>query len=761
MGINRIIYRMASPLILVVASVWVLPCPAQSDEAKMNRFIDELMKKMTLAEKIGQLNLGAGGNPVVLNSNIGLEESVAQGFVSSCAGADEKLQRLAVEKSRLGIPLLFGLDVIHGFSTTFPIPLGTSTSWNIELIERAAQIAAKEATSLGVSWTWSPMVDIARDPRWGRVAEGAGEDPYLGSCIAQAMVRGYQGKDLGSDSTLLACFKHYALYGAAEGGRDYNTVDMSRWQMHNFYLPPYKAAVEAGCGTGMSSFNVVDGVPATGNSYLLDEVLRRQWGFKGFMVSDANSVGEIVFHRAADSEGAALMALSAGLDMDMGSSTYIKNLVKLLKEKKVTMKMIDTSVRRILEAKYRLGLFDDPYRYLKLKDDPKRQACLLCDAHVAVARQLAGESIVLLKNADGLLPLSTSLKRVAVVGPIGKTPEQLFGTWSTRPDGRKSHNIAEAMQLALGDGCKVTYSQGCHDTEGYGNFYDTDGTEQSTALIAEAVVSAQDADVIVACVGEQPYWSGEVYSRVDIGLPPSQKALLKALKATGKPVVVVVMSGRPLVLADEDAAFATLIEAWHGGTQAADAIADVLTGKVNPSAKLTMTFPRYKGQVPIYYNHLHTGRAIGEYIPESFVSKYIDIPLDDNSPLYPFGYGLSYNTYEYSNLRANKSEAKGEKDAIVVSIDVKNAGTRDGKEIVQLYVTDLIASTSRPILELKGFKKLDFKPGETRTVTFTITPEQLKFYNSDLKYDWESGDFEIAIAPNSRDLNKLKIHWEK
>ncbi|MGN1256564.1 MAG: beta-glucosidase BglX [Bacteroidaceae bacterium] len=761
MMIRRLASMVKRGLLLSAVCTLALSAGAQNDEAQMNRFINKLMKKMTLAEKIGQLNLGAGGNPMVINSSLGLEEAAEQGFISSCGGADMNLQRIAVEKSRLGIPILFGYDVIHGFNTTFPIPLASASSWNMDLIERSAQIAAKEATSFGISWTWSPMVDIARDPRWGRVAEGAGEDPYLGSCIAQAMVRGYQGKNLGSDSTLLACFKHFALYGAAEGGRDYNTADMSRWYMYNFYLPPYKAAVDAGCATGMSSFNVVDGIPATGNSFLLDEVLRKEWGFKGFMVSDAGSVGEIVLHRAGTPEEAARMALTAGLDMDMGSRLYIMYLVKLLKEKKVTMKMIDASVRRILEAKYRLGLFEDPYRYLRLKDDSQRQACMLCDEHVATARQLAGESIVLLKNTENLLPLSPQLKHVAVVGPIGKEASQLYGTWSARPNGDKSRNVPDALRMALGDGCKVTYAQGCLETEGYGNHYGTDGTEQSADMIAEAVASVQDAEVIIACVGEPSAWTGEVNSRVDIGLPPCQKALLKALKETGKPVVVVVMNGRPLVLSAEDAAFPAIVEAWHGGTSAADALADVLTGKVNPSAKLTITFPRYKGQVPLYYNHLHTGRAIGEYNPEWFASKYIDIPVEDNSPLYPFGYGLSYNTYKYDNLRASKTEAKGEKDVITLSIDVTNTGTREGKEIVQLYITDLIASTSRPILELKGFQKLNFKPGETKTVSFSVTPEDLKFYGKNLKYDWESGDFELAIAPNSRDLNKIKIHWEK
>ncbi|MGN0231537.1 MAG: beta-glucosidase BglX [Muribaculaceae bacterium] len=747
--------------LIAAAAISPVANASGSSDAKMNKFIDKLMAKMTLEEKIGQLNLGAGGNPMVINSSMGLEEAVASGFVSACGGADMNLQRIAVEKSRLGIPLLFGLDVIHGYATTFPIPLAQASSWNLDLIERGAQIAAVEATAAGISWTWSPMVDIARDPRWGRVAEGAGEDPYLGSRIAEAMVRGYQGNNLANDTTLMACFKHFALYGAAEGGRDYNTVDMSRWYMYNFYLPPYKAAVEAGCATGMSSFNVVDGIPASANRWLLTDLLRGQWSFDGFIVSDANAVFEITNHRTGDPAEATRAALTAGLDMDMGSRYFLLQIVPSLNAGKLTMADIDTAVRRILVAKYRLGLFDDPYRYLKQQNDPKRKASILSDEHVAFARKLAGESIVLLKNDGNLLPLRQGLKHVAVVGPLGKEASQLFGCWSARPDGSKSHTIVEALQAALGDGCKVTYAEGCKVTEGYGDYYTKSGAEESAEMISAAVAEAEQSDVVIACVGEPGEWSGEVNSRVDISLPPSQKSLLKALKATGKPVVVVLFNGRPLALADEDANFPAIVEAWHGGTQAADALADVLTGAVNPSAKVTMSFPRYKAQVPIHYNHLHTGRPIGEYEPAWFCSKYIDIALDDNSPLYPFGYGLSYNNYEYSNLRVDKSTAKGDADCITVSIDVRNAGTRIGMETVQLYITDLIATTSRPVIELKGFQKLSFEPAETKTVSFVITTDMLKYYNHELSHVWDAGDFDVSIAPNSRDLKTVRIHWDK
>lgn len=747
-------------LLLAVAPVASMTAQkkAATDDRQMDRFITSLMKKMTLSEKIGQLNLGAGSDPMVISNSYGLEESARKGLVGASGGADMNLQKIAVEQSRLHIPILFGIDVIHGFATTFPIPLAQASSWNLDLIKRGAQIAAREAASQGFSWTWSPMVDIARDPRWGRVAEGAGEDPFLGSAVARVMVQGYQGSDMGSDSNLVACFKHFGLYGAAEGGRDYNTVDMSRWYMYNFYLPPYKAAVDAGCATGMCSFNVVDGIPASGNKWLLTDLLRDQWGFKGFIVSDANSVGEMEFHHMGDLDEVSRMAITAGMDMDMGSQHYVRALVKLLNEKKISMRDIDTSVRRILEVKYKAGLFDDPYRHLKLQKDASRQAEMLSDAHVDFARRFAAECIVLLKNDACVLPLASPHK-VAVIGPIGNDPAQIFGTWSTHPDRRKSHSIAQALQMALPQ-AEVIQADGCEATEGYGDYYNDSSSVKSEPMIADAVAKSADADVIIACVGEYSGWSGEAQSRVNISLPPCQKKLLKALKATGKKIVVVVFSGRPLVLTDEDRNFSTIVEAWHGGTQAADALADILTGKANPSAKTTMTFPRYQGQIPIYYNHLNTGRPYGEY-GELFTCTYKDISFKDNTPLYPFGYGLSYNKYEYGQVRVDKTTARGDGDRIRVSVDITNRGSREGKEVVQLYITDMAGSVSLPVEELKGFQKVDFQPGETRTVSFDVDTSLLKFYNSALQYVWEPGDFKIGIGPNSRDVSMVKVHWDK
>lgn len=728
-------------------------------EDKMNKFITSLMKQMTLTEKLGQLNLGAGGDPMVISSSYGLEESARRGMVSAVGGADYNLQRLAVEESRLHIPILFGLDVIHGYATTFPIPLAQASSWDPHLIERGAQIAAEEATASGICWTWSPMVDIARDPRWGRVAEGAGEDPYLGCLIAKAMVRGYQGDDLGSDTTLMACFKHFALYGAPEGGRDYNTVDMSRLTMFNYYLAPYKAAVDAGCATGMSSFNVVDYIPATGNKWLLTDLLRDKWRFRGFMVSDAGSVGEMENHRMGDGAEVARLGITAGLDMDMGSQRYLKHLTQLLKDGKVSMKDIDTSVRRILEAKYRLGLFDDPYRYLRRQKDPKAQATILSDDHVAFARRFAADCIILLKNDGSLLPLTDGAK-IAVIGPIGNDPSQLFGTWSTRPDGRKSLSVAAALREALPHSV-IVQKDGCTLSRSYGDYYNDSLSSDDRRLISEAVEAAVKADVVIACVGEPGGWSGEAESRVNITIPPSQKAMLKALRATGRKIVVTVFGGRPLILSDEDRNFPALVEAWSGGTQAAQALADVLSGKVNPSARTTITFPRYQGQIPIYYNHLNTGRPLGHYPMEHFTSKYDDISNADNTPLYPFGYGLSYNSYAYSPLRVSKQNARGEGDSITVSLDVTNNGKYSGKEITQLYIADPAASISRPVKELKAFRKETYQPGEKKTISFVITTKDLKFYNSSLHYDWEAGDFDFMVGPNSRDVQTVRIHWDK
>lgn len=739
-------------LTVITAMSLTVSAAAQNEDKEMDKFITKLMKGMSLEEKLGQLNLGAAGDPYVLTSNYGLEDAARRGLVGAVPGCDPALQKLAVEESPSGIPVLFGLDVIHGYNTTFPIPLAQACSWNIDMVRRGAQIAAREATANGICWTWSPMVDIARDPRWGRVAEGAGEDPYLGSRIAQAMVQGYQGTDMAADTTLLACFKHFGLYGAAEGGRDYGTCDMSKWMMYNYYLPPYKAAVDAGCGSGMSSFNVVDGIPASGNRWLLTDLLRGEWGFKGFLVSDANSIGEMETHGMGDAAKVAELGLNAGLDMDMGSQRYVRQAVRLLKEKRISMKTIDELVRNVLTIKYKLGLFEDPYRYCSQPSDPQRLACCLSDEHCAFARDFAAESIVLLEN-NGVLPLSSGAK-VAVVGPIGDNPSELFGTWSTRPDGRKSHNVAASLSLA---GLDVVSFKGCEDKIEYSDYYSETASPKNDSLIAEAVKGIADADVVIATVGETSSWSGEAHSRVDICIPPAQKQLLKALFETGKPVVVVVFSGRPLILTDESAHADALVEAWHGGTQAADALADVLTGKVNPSGRLSMTFPRFLGQIPIYYNHLNTGRPLGEFWA---TTKYVDISLEENYPLYPFGYGLSYNKCSFSAVKASKTEARGDNDSVTVSVDVKNEGSCAGKEVVQLYIRDLVGEVSRPVKELKGFQKVSLAPGETKTVSFTLTTKDLKYYNASLKYVWEPGEFDIFIGPNSRDCSgSVRINW--
>lgn len=723
-------------------------------DKQMDRFISELMKRMTLEEKIGQLNLGGVGNPKVVGSAIGLDEAIKNGLVGAIGGSDPKAaedaQRFAYENSRLKIPLLTGLDVVHGYYTIFPIPLASACSWNIPLIERSARIAADEASSFGINWTFAPMVDICRDPRWGRIAEGAGEDPFLGSLIGQAMVRGFQGDDLTKNNTILACVKHFALYGASEAGRDYNTVSMDYVTMYNYFLPPYKAAFDVGAGSGMSSFNVINGIPATGNKWLLTDLLRDEWKFKGFMVSDANSVAEMGAHGMGDIQTIAELAMNAGLDMDMSSSLFVLCLKKALKEKHVSIKQIDTACRRILEAKYKLGLFDDPFRYLNNKQS---QSQVLSVENRDVARRLATESIVLLKNSENLLPI-TNCKEVAVVGPLGNVREELLGTWAYSYSKDKMKSVYEALREALFGKCEVTYSQGANYIEDH-CIYDGRFSIPTDSLIQHAIENTRNADVIIATVGEPASWSGEAKSRVNPSLPDCQKKMLRELKKTGKPIVVVILSGRPLVLTEENDEYSTMIEAWHGGTMAGEALSDIITGKACPSGKTTVTFPRHLGQIPIYYNCLNTGRPYSDFWA---TTKYIDC---SNEPLFPFGYGLSYNKYIYGKASLNKAKAKGEKDSVVICIDILNSGKYNGQEIVQLYINDPIASISRPVVELKDFKKINLAPGETKTVTFTLTTEQLKFYNQALKYDWEGGEFNIFVGPNSRDLQKLTVMWEK
>lgn len=728
-----------------------------SDDRKRDAFIRELMQRMTLEEKIGQLNLSGGGVPGIVSGSEGAGETVRRGYLGATGGYNleevRKIQDIAIKESRLGIPLLIGLDVIHGYHTIFPIPLALSCSWDTTLIEKSARIAATEASANGVTWTYSPMVDIARDARWGRIAEGSGEDPWWGGCVARAMVRGYQGDDLSQPNTILACVKHFALYGAAEAGRDYNTVDMSHVKMYNEYLPPYKAAVEAGCATAMSSFNLIDAVPATGNRWLLTDLLRGEWGFEGFVVSDYNSIGEMTNHGLGDTETVSALALHAGLDMDMMTNGYVTKLKKLLAEGRVTQAEIDQACRRVLEAKYKLGLFSDPYQYL----DPGRAAReVYTKEHLQTARRLAARSIVLLKNQGGLLPLSKT-GTIAVVGPLADKKAELLGMWSGKMTD-KSVTVYEAVQEAVEGNAEVLFAPGCHFTndtmlaKASGLMADP---AANSRLVGEAVAIARKADRIIAVMGEPDNWSGEACSRADIGLPESQKELLRALLATGKPVVLVLANGRPLTLEWEDASFPAIVEAWHGGSEAARGLADVLFGHFNPSGKLTATFPRSVGQIPVYYNAQPTGRPMNP--DDHFTSKYLDLP---NDPLYPFGYGLSYTTFAYGDVELDKTALKGD-ETLTARVRVTNTGGYAGEEVVQLYIGDPVASISRPVKELKNFRKISLEPGESREVAFSITPEALKFYDSRLAYDWEPGDFHIYIGGNSRDVQRAVVHWEK
>ena len=715
---------------------------AQTESNKqMIKFIDSLMGRMTLEEKIGQLNLGGVGNPKVVGSAIGLDEAIKNGYVSAVGGFDINAavdaQRFAVENSRLGIPLIIGLDVIHGYHTIFPIPLASSCSWNIPLIEKSARIAAQEAAAYGINWTFSPMVDICRDSRWGRIAEGSGEDPYLGSLIGQAMIRGYQGENLSDSTTIMACVKHFALYGASEAGRDYNTVSMDPVTMYNYYLPPYKAAFDEGAGSGMTSFNVVNGVPATGNKWLLTDLLRKEWHYEGFMVSDASSVAEMADHGMGDVQEIAELAINAGLDMDMSSSLFVLCLKEAVKNKKVTEAQINESCKRVLIAKYKLGLFQDPYRYV---NNEELKTKVLSDNNCDVARQLAAESIVLLKNSDNYLPLNTNQK-IAVVGPLGNVKGSLLGTWSYGFSENRMNTIYEALQEILAGKGEATYSKGANFTEDY-CIYDGQYTLPTESLIKQALIDVKDADIIIATVGEPSSWSGEARSRVNPALPECQKEMLRELKKLDKPIVLAILSGRPLILTDEDRDFSTIVMAWHGGTMAAEALSDVLFGVTNPSGKTTTTFPRHLGQIPIYYNSLNTGRPYSDFWA---TTKYIDC---SNEPLYPFGYGLSYNNYIYDKPILNKYIAYGDNDSIKISIDITNSGVYLGQEIVQLYIGDPVASISRPIKELKAFKKIELLPGETKTVDFHIEVDLFKYYNACLKDDWDEGGFDIFLGPN-------------
>jgi beta-glucosidase len=739
---------------------------SKRSDTKMNSFIDALMKKMTLDEKIGQLNLVTPGGAVtgsVVSKDVDTKIRNGQvGGLFGVTGPDKirQAQDIAVKNSRLHIPLIFGLDVIHGHKTIFPIPFGLSASWDTAMIRRSARIAANEATADALNWVFSPMVDIARDPRWGRIAEGSGEDPFLGSQVAKAMVEGYQANDLSSDSTVMACVKHYALYGAAEAGREYNTVDMSKVKMYNEYLPPYKAAVDAGVGSVMSSFNTVDGMPASANKFLLTNVLRNQWGFKGLVVSDYTSISEMVNHGIGDLQTVSAKSLNAGMDMDMVSEGFLNTLKKSLQEGKVTLQKIDDACRKVLEAKYKLGLFEDPYRYC---NEEKEKTEIMSEANLKAARDIAERSFVLLKNNDNILPLKKS-GTIALIGPLADNRRNMLGTWSVSGDPEKSVTIMQGIKNVAGSNVNILYAKGANISDDtmlikrvnvFGTEIDVD-KRSPQEMIDEAVQTANKADVVVAVLGEAADMTGESSSMSNISLQESQQNLLKALVKTGKPIVLVLMNGRPMILTWEDENVPAILDTWFGGTEAGNAVADVLLGDYNPSGKITASFPRNVGQIPIYYNHLNTGRPFNPGDSPKFKSDYLDV---SNDPLYPFGYGLSYTTFSYSDITLSNKNLKAA-GKILASVNITNTGTRKGKETVQMYVRQMVGSIARPVKELKGFKQITLNPGETQKVSFTISVDDLKFYNSDLKYVYEPGAFKVFIGTNSRDVKEANFTLE-
>lgn len=754
--------------LLLIGVIVSLSCPSFSQN-DITAKAKQLLAKMTLEEKIGQLNLIIPGGAAVTGSVVStdVENKIKKGLVGGLFGITtpekvRKAQDLAVKGSRLHIPMIFGLDVIHGHKTIFPIPLGLSASWDMKLIEESAVTAAKEATADGLNWAFSPMVDIARDARWGRISEGSGEDPYLGGEIAQAMVRGYQGTDLSKNNTLMACVKHFALYGAAEAGREYNTVDMSRIKMYEYYLPPYKAAVDAGAGSIMSSFNEIDGVPATGNKWLLTDLLRKQWGFKGFVVSDYTSLNEMEAHGIGDIQGLSAQALKAGLDMDMVGEGMLATLARSVKEGKVSVTDIDAACLRILEAKYKLGLFDDPYRYI---DESRPAKDILTAENRAVARRVAAHSMVLLKNSNQVLPLKKS-GTIALVGPLADNRRNMLGTWVVAGDWKQSVSVLEGMKNVAGNNVNIITAKGANITDDTALFLkrvNALGVEAEidartpAQMIDEAVAAANKADVVVAVVGESSNMSGESSSRADISIPASQQALLKALAKTGKPLVIVLFNGRPLTLVWENEQASAILDAWAPGTEAGNAVADVLFGNYNPSGKITATFPRSVGQIPIYYNHKNTGRPFdGTGFPK-FKSNYLD---ESNDPLYPFGYGLSYTKFEYSPVMLSKTNLKGN-ETLTATVTLSNTGKYAGEEVVQLYITDPVASVTRSVKDLKGFQKIMLQPGESKDISFQITTEQLSFFNSDLKKVWEPGKFIVRIGTNSAQLQSAELQWNK
>lgn len=722
-----------------------------SAQKSIDQKVTELMAKMTLEEKIGQLNqynddITATG-PITKDADkAGQVRAGKLGSILNAIGVkNTKNWQDQAMQSRLKIPLLFGQDVIHGFRTTFPIPLGETATWDMNLIEKSARIAATEASAYGIHWTFAPMVDIGRDPRWGRVMEGAGEDTYLGTLVGKARVKGFQGNGLGNKDAVMACAKHFAAYGAAVGGRDYNSVDMSLRQLHETYLPPFKAVSDMGVATFMNSFNDINGIPATGNKYLQRDLLKGAWNFQGFVVSDWGSIGEMIPHGfAKDNKDAALKAIIAGSDMDMESRSYINHLAELVKEGKVDIQLVDDAVRRILTKKYELGLFDDPYRFINEKRE-KEQANN--PEHRKFAREIGAKSIVLLKNENQLLPLSPTTKKVAIIGPFAKVTVENHGFWSIAfpDDSQRIVTQFDGIKAQLDKNSELLYAKGCN------------ANDNDKSLFAEAVETAKKADVVIMTLGEGHAMSGEAKSRSNIHFSGVQEDLLKEIAKTGKPIILMINAGRPLVFDWASENIPTIVYTWWLGTEAGNSIADVLFGKINPGGKLPMTFPRTEGQIPIYYNHYNTGRPAKNNTDRNYVSAYIDL---DNDPAYPFGFGLSYTTFQYSDVNVSATKLKGNQ-TLTASVTLTNSGNYDGEEVVQLYIRDLVGKVVRPVKELKGFQKIFLKKGESKTVSFNITPEDLKFYDDELNFDWESGEFDIMIGTNSAQVQTKRVNWEK
>lgn len=722
-----------------------------SAQKSIDQKVTELMAKMTLEEKIGQLNqynddITATG-PITKDADkAGQVRAGKLGSILNAVGAkNTKNWQDQAMQSRLKIPLLFGQDVIHGFRTTFPIPLGETATWDMNLIEKSARIAATEASAYGIHWTFAPMVDIGRDPRWGRVMEGAGEDTYLGTLVGKARVKGFQGNGLGNKDAVMACAKHFAAYGAAVGGRDYNSVDMSLRQLHETYLPPFKAVSDIGVATFMNSFNDINGIPATGNKYIQRDLLKGAWNFQGFVVSDWGSIGEMIPHGfAKDNKDAALKAIIAGSDMDMESRSYTNHLAELVKEGKVDIQLVDDAVRRILTKKYELGLFDDPYRFINEKRE-KEQANN--PEHRKFAREIGAKSIVLLKNENQLLPLSPTTKKVAIIGPFAKATVENHGFWSIAfpDDSQRIVTQFDGIKAQLDKNSELLYAKGCN------------ANDNDKSLFAEAVETAKKADVVIMTLGEGHAMSGEAKSRSNIHFSGVQEDLLKEIAKTGKPIILMINAGRPLVFDWASENIPTIVYTWWLGTEAGNSIADVLFGKINPGGKLPMTFPRTEGQIPIYYNHYNTGRPAKNNTDRNYVSAYIDL---DNDPAYPFGFGLSYTTFQYSDVNVSATQLKGNQ-TLTASVTLTNSGNYDGEEVVQLYIRDLVGKVVRPVKELKGFQKIFLKKGESKTVSFNITPEDLKFYDDELNFDWESGEFDIMIGTNSAQVQTKRVNWEK